>query len=114
MYHKTVGNLFLKAIYPQATKEPANKGKRTCVKHVRYVTKIHRHVRRSRKMSRNMSVVDVIIGGGKEEFQTRHWEQDKKRGTQKCLACTDGTRGGMQCGVPKCKTFVRERSISKC
>ena len=59
----SVGNLFLKTNYPQETKELANKGKRSCVKHVRYVVKIHRHARRPREMSRNMSVVDVIIGG---------------------------------------------------
>ena len=50
--------------------------------------------------------------GNRLEFQKKHWEQDKKRGTQQCVACTNGTRGGLQCGVQKCKKFVCERALS--
>jgi hypothetical protein len=73
-----VGNLFLKTNYPQETKELANEGNRSCVKPVRYVVKMHRHARRPREMRRNMSVVDVIIGGTGYNFKRNTGNEIKR------------------------------------
>ena len=50
--------------------------------------------------------------GNRLQFQEKNWERDKMRGTQQCVACTDGTRGGLKCGVQKCKKFVCESALS--